>query len=526
MTETTIPSNSRVRAFLPWLLATAPLAWFAWQYQWLCDDAFISFRYSKHLAEGIGLRYNPADTPIEGYSNFLWVVLLAAVQRLGGAIPTAAQALSTASAFWLLWLVVRHIARNSSGPSWQSALAPLVLVTLPPIAVWSTSGLATLPSACAVFWVWELLLGDRERCRWKSAAIVSLLGVLLRADAILFLGVVHAGAFASGWFAGNKTLRAGALKSSIVTLATFGGHTLFRVLYHGDWMPNTARVKVGVSAMTLERGLNYDVEFLLSYVAVPIALLVALVLPGRAPRAMRFTAWSMVLAVFGYGLYIGGDFMAMGRMLILSLPFMTVLLAGSLDRLCALSTRAVGVSVAALISAVCIASSLAAGGGHYVVPEQTRAAFHFRWNTPKYVSEDEQWRNMVDRGESWVKLGRALKHRTRPSQSLVIGTIGGVGYYSDLHIYDTFGLTYRAGDAAEIRQKRRSPGHDRHVPIKHFLAKRPTYVGAELVPPDQRDYLLLPHLRPDYEFAPLIEIKFFPLKNDERLLRLARWMAE
>jgi arabinofuranosyltransferase len=418
---------------------------------------------------------------------------------------------------------VKRVAWNTPGPVWQLVLAPLVLVTLPPFAVWSTSGLATMPMVCAVFAVWGLLLGDSRCCRWRLAAVVSALGVLLRADALLFLGLVHAGAFLAGSLAQQVELRRGALRSGLVTLGAFGAQTLFRTLYHGDWLPNTARVKVGVSSMTLERGLNYDVEFLLSYIAIPVMMLVALVLPGRMPRAQRLTAWSVVAATFAYGIYIGGDFMAMGRMLILALPFITVLFASSLARLCDLRARPLGIALAGLIALFCVMSSIGAGGGAYLVPEGLRARFHFRWNTPKYVSEDVQWQNMVERGLAWQRLGKALKHRTKPGESLVIGTIGGVGFYSGLHIHDTFGLTNRAGDAAKVRRKRRSPGHDRHVPIDHFLLKKPTYVGAELVPPDQRDYLLLPHLRPGHELAPLIDIRFFPLKNDERLLRLARW---
>ena len=42
----------------------------------LADDAFISFRYSQHLAEGHGLVFNVGEK-VEGYSNFLWVVLVA-----------------------------------------------------------------------------------------------------------------------------------------------------------------------------------------------------------------------------------------------------------------------------------------------------------------------------------------------------------------------------------------------------------------------------------------------------------------
>ena len=46
------------------------------------DDAFISFRYAQNTAAGHGVVYNIGEQ-VEGYTNFLWVMLLAGVARLG-----------------------------------------------------------------------------------------------------------------------------------------------------------------------------------------------------------------------------------------------------------------------------------------------------------------------------------------------------------------------------------------------------------------------------------------------------------
>ena len=51
-------------------------------YYFLCDDAFISFRYSRHLVDGLGLVWNPGEV-VEGYTNFLWVLIAAAGLGLG-----------------------------------------------------------------------------------------------------------------------------------------------------------------------------------------------------------------------------------------------------------------------------------------------------------------------------------------------------------------------------------------------------------------------------------------------------------
>lgn len=43
--------------------------------RYITDDGFISFRYAQNLANGHGLVYNIGER-VEGYTNFLWVLLM------------------------------------------------------------------------------------------------------------------------------------------------------------------------------------------------------------------------------------------------------------------------------------------------------------------------------------------------------------------------------------------------------------------------------------------------------------------
>src|SRR5262245_21925004 len=87
--------------FAAWMLAAAGIAWLLFRMTyfagWMDDDAFISFRYARHAADGHGLVYNAGER-VEGYTNFLWTLLLAASHRLGADIPRTAQILGAASA--------------------------------------------------------------------------------------------------------------------------------------------------------------------------------------------------------------------------------------------------------------------------------------------------------------------------------------------------------------------------------------------------------------------------------------------
>jgi hypothetical protein len=43
------------------------------------DDAAITFAYAKNLMHGEGLVLSPGAEPVEGYTNFLWLVAVAPI---------------------------------------------------------------------------------------------------------------------------------------------------------------------------------------------------------------------------------------------------------------------------------------------------------------------------------------------------------------------------------------------------------------------------------------------------------------
>ncbi|HPB97137.1 MAG TPA: hypothetical protein PKW66_14560 [Polyangiaceae bacterium] len=78
----------------------------AWSLRWIADDAFISFRYARNLVEGHGLVFNPGER-VEGYTNFLWTVLLAGAYAIGIPFGLSAIAFGLLSVVAVLWLTTR-----------------------------------------------------------------------------------------------------------------------------------------------------------------------------------------------------------------------------------------------------------------------------------------------------------------------------------------------------------------------------------------------------------------------------------
>ena len=82
----------------------------------LMDDAFISFRYAKNLANGLGLVFNPGEK-VEGYTNFLWVMILGLSEYLGLGILTASKIFAGAATFGTLltlFFLARHLFESYS----------------------------------------------------------------------------------------------------------------------------------------------------------------------------------------------------------------------------------------------------------------------------------------------------------------------------------------------------------------------------------------------------------------------------
>ena len=448
-----------------------------WRFDWVCDDAFITFRYARNLAEGHGLTYNPPER-VEGYSNFLWTVWLALFERVGVEVTLAARASSIACGLGVLGLVARLGRRLGLGPAGLAAALGF-LATLPPMAVWATSGLAAMPLACLLLLALERLVGDADHPRALQAGLAAAAAALVRADGPLGVTLVLGPALLFG-LRDRRLLRAAALATA-VAFAGFCFHLAWRYAYYGELAPNTARVKVDPSAITFERGAKYLATFALSFPAVLLALGLGLRRTGTV-GALRWSAWAAVAGLALYSLFVGGDFMAMGRFLVPALPFAALLLACGLRGLDPRASWAAGLLAAAL--------SLAGAFDVSVVPRAWREAAFFRWSAEGFRTEHEQWQMMRGQARRWSTLGRTLAAHTRPGESLVHGTIGAVGYYSRLAIHDPFGLVNReafkpeaASDHGAANEPgRRSPGHHRRVPLATFMRYEPDYLDAELVP--------------------------------------------
>jgi arabinofuranosyltransferase len=400
---------------------------FAIANSFVMDDAFISFRYARNLAETHELAWNPGTGErVEGYSNFLWTLLMAAAIAAGADPVPSSKILGLLFALGTLLVTYRLAARI-----FQSRRAALLTVTFLgtnyTFSAYATSGLETqmqtfliATSAALAFSMAE----EERRSILRSAAFSGLCAaaLLTRLDSAIPVVVLFAYLLVSP--AGRLSVeRRRALSGAALVLPAFlivGAWFLWRHAYYGSWLPNSYYVKGAMFSLDiLKGGVVYLFDFSLSYCLLPMGLILLFMFKDVLARgAMRALACICALW-FLYIMRVGGDFMEF-RFVVPVLPFLFILVSATLRALRGWKIQA------ALAIAILLCS-----------------AFHAA--TFRGTAGTESVRQLRDYiyGESgyWELAGKALGDLF-PEGGVTIATTaaGTIPYYSKLPAVDMLGM--------------------------------------------------------------------------------------
>ncbi|MCB9697598.1 MAG: hypothetical protein H6738_12525 [Alphaproteobacteria bacterium] len=462
------------------ILVTTQLL-FAWRFWFVCDDAYITFRYAKNLAFGYGLVFNRGEfPPVEGYSDFLWLMLAAAFERAtlptDLLIPLVSMLAGTAMVTRVYGILHGRLGLGAI----PSFLATLTLAASPAIGVWSTSGLEAMPQTLLTVLLFEELVFESGR-RWGLVALLSLLLATIRTEGVGWVAVV-AGASLVAAVLDRKPLRPllmDLLRAAVPVAALLAAYHVWRFQYYATLVPNTALVKVGFGAPTLGRGVKYVLLFELTTLVPAISLLGAAALGWVRRRGVPAAITLVAVAYPTYSVVVGGDFMPFGRMLIPGLPFAAMLLGLGLQEL----GRRQGTDRAAIAGIALVAIGVLPGMDVHLVPRMVREQLHFRLSDKEYLSEYNRWENQRDNAQGFKNRGIGLSQVAADGDAVVAAAVGAIGYFSDLEILDQHGLVtkeiaYKPLPAGPLTE---SPGHDKHVDPSFFTKYRPRWLYARTV---------------------------------------------
>lgn len=276
------------------------------RYFMLFDDAMVSMRYARNLADGYGLIWNPGGERVEGFSNPLWVLFMAIfhlfpipASKISLFIQASGALLLSANLFYVkkiaetftdnpliallaVFLTAFYIPLNNWG---LQGMEVCLLTLILNIALWKM--LRTLQTSTFSFWPY-LLLGIGTLIRIDMAVLL--------VTAVIFLIIV------------DTPHRRQHLIWGISLLALFlVGQTLFRWLYFGDFLPNTYYLKMTGVPLWYRAGHGFFVFFQSIWVSNWVLFLIPLYLLATHHDKATILLFALVAAQSFYSVYVGGD---------------------------------------------------------------------------------------------------------------------------------------------------------------------------------------------------------------------------
>jgi hypothetical protein len=413
---------------------------------WGCDDAYISYRYARNLADGNGLVFNEGER-VEGYSNFLYVLVVTPLVIISRENVYFLSCIL--NIFFLLgafWLFRGHVERKWGS---RDAVTAGVLFALSPVLwVWTASGMETpmvLLLQIAIWLLADKLSNGYNKREFRILAVLLLLSVLSRADGFIYpiIGIV--------WIAVKRQYRTALLSLALLAfvLAAYFG---WRYWYYGYLWPNTYYVKISgpfsermASAFRQLREVLFIKGLLAHFVMIAIAFFAGLykTFVSRDFTLNKIDSGTVfILGLIAYWLYIGGD-VFVERFLIIAIP----------------------VGVFSLFRCVRMFNDRLASIGFPLVV----LLFQF---TP--VLHDSNFDYRTNKYDHWLTLGKYLE-RQHPHATLAIDAAGKVPYFSKLYTIDMLGLNEL--HIGHLQSSFFQLAHNKYDP-DYVLSRRPDFIAA------------------------------------------------
>ena len=405
------------------------------------DDAFITLRHAQNLLDGHGLVWNPGER-VEGITNLGFCLATAGLGALGVDLLFAARLLGMAGAGLALWLGPLAFLPGPAARL-ERAVARLWMSSCFAFVYLAWTGLETGFYVGVVATAMFVLSRTGFRFGIRLGLLVGL-AFATRPDGIT-IGIV-ALALAGHQHGFRAVLRS---PGPWLAAAIGAGIELFRWLYYGALIPGPARVK-GIMANAAASDLPWYGGFTDDFVdffvqtggAVTVLCVVMAIACGR-DRPRIWLATGLIAVTTGFGIYSGGDWMLGYRYLMPMLPAWIALATAGLT----MATRQIMQRRGWNLLLLC--------GLLVLVVCNWSFALRFRKDARAYP-------NFVMTSDDMIEAGQWLAAHYPKGTTITCWRIGALGYFSELTVIDTNGLT-----DPEVAARLHDP-----APLDEYLALR------------------------------------------------------
>jgi arabinofuranosyltransferase len=475
-----------VRRYAPLAAIGAVLIWHSLQYNFVTDDAYISFVFSRNFAEHNSLVFNLGD-PVEGYTNFLWTFVLGLLMKVGLAPEIMSRLLGTGFALATLVVGFRLVEWIQRERSYWDYLAPTLLALASGYACWSSGGLETQMFTFFIALALYAYCRADNQPRWlRTVGIALALAAMTRPEGLLIAAALGAHRLALNIIRDRRPLPTiEEMWCVLGFLLIWAPWFTWRWWYYGHPFPNTYYVKaagevVGADyhSKVVSNGFYYVWQWLnqtnLLY-AAPLALAGMLIAKPRTPRFVFGTVAALITALYlTYTIKVGGDFMGLHRFIMPLFFIAAISLALGLT----LAVRLLPAGPARKFGAPLVVLALVAS---FAVSQYRLTTTSLRWGNFKNDHGIDTPAFLAVYTSDRAAIGKHMQSCFREGDFSILGGVGAKPYFARTEGIDVFGLV--SWDIAHC-QPRNNPraGHNKWG-SHPLLAKQPRRGPHSCAPP-------------------------------------------
>ena len=468
----------------PIAICAAVLVWHSLRFDFVTDDAYITFVFTRNLVEHGELVFNPGE-PVEGYTNFLWAVLLAIPMLVGIDPEISSRVLGTGFAIGGLVIAFRLTERllgrreGAVVDPW-AYLPPALLALSSGWACWASGGLESQLFAFLVLAAIDAYVAAEARPRRLGRLGVLLaLAAMTRPEGLLVTAIVGLHRMVTNLARERRVLpNVDELLCVAAFLAIWAPWFAWRWWYYGWPFPNTYYVKAAGEPLRPDydeklraAGVYYVEQWATQLRLAWGAPLLAAGLVAR-PRTPRFTfvtlAAPLAAVYLSYVVSVGGDFMGLHRFILPLFAIAAILVGLGLERLAGWTPPGPRRWAAPALAAVVVLG--------------------FGWSQQRLTAASlaPPPGKMADRGidtpayliaytENRAAIGRAMRPCFRDDDFSIVGGAGAQPYFGRMRAIDVFGLVSER-IAHEVRPGTPRAGHNKWGPDALLAEHDPDFV--------------------------------------------------
>jgi arabinofuranosyltransferase len=417
------------------------------------EDAYIAYRYSQNFANGNGLVFNPGEH-VEGYSDFIWVVLLGLLNKITTiSLPALGRNLGLLFSLITIILTYTTAKKLTNDNKKLALLSILILACSGSFIAYALSGLEAPLFAVFIILIFNLIIAEK----WFATGLIIGLATMTRPEGILMsVPLIISLLTKSGVSAKHKFDFF--LKILLGILILISPWTIWRLSYYGYLIPNAMAAKRGMNSIfQLKQGLSYFYDHWMKINAPLFIGIVALLILTIKKWKSFIVLFSALLVYSIFYVLIGGDWMPAYRLYSPLYPPMILLIVILLNNY--FSNPAPFLKTAGFVF-LFLASAI------YIL--------NISFNNVNMIPKVQMWKSQVN---SLVQIGKWFKNNLPENTIVATFPNGAFSYYNELYTIDVAGLTDEHIARNGLRYSEGMAGHIAHDEY-YILNRNPDIIAV------------------------------------------------